>query len=264
MPMAAAQCPYCEKSIHIPDETEETFCAYCGSKLQTKAAIELYGRAGDVPEPNDSLLLAELRSLRENELSEFLNPSGPGLANQGRGLPMQYNAQIEELDPADVLSKELRICNEVLKMLREACSPSGVFAPGGFRFIGSKFIVSVQYEAAVIEHMDKINIAARQLLSINPGYDFSAPLDLLSKVVRLDKTPELYCLFAGGLTMAYLALTNYFIPAVRKKLIAPLGDKLAESLAGIADMIVSRTDPQELQKVQKIKIRYLDELKLLK
>jgi DNA-directed RNA polymerase subunit RPC12/RpoP len=39
MALEAAKCPNCAAEIQVPDDREDTFCSYCGSKIKTKAAI---------------------------------------------------------------------------------------------------------------------------------------------------------------------------------------------------------------------------------
>jgi len=39
MALESAKCPNCAAEIQVPNDREDTFCAYCGSKIKTRAAI---------------------------------------------------------------------------------------------------------------------------------------------------------------------------------------------------------------------------------
>lgn len=254
MSMVTAQCPHCQKNIQIPDDVEETYCAYCGKKIQTDNAVL----------SSTNIVLDELKGLRDQELNDFLQ--GPGFQSiyRGWGLPTKYNAQIEEMDPRDVLSKELRICGEIRNLLFEGCGEKGVFSPAGIRYIGSKVIVSQQFEPYVIQHIESVNRDALALLSVIPGYDFTPTKKLFLDIVKLDKTPELYNTFSNGLVLALLSLQHFFIPVVRRKLLAPLGERMAEGFNQIAEMITLNMEPGDLAYTEKVKILKLNTLSLLK
>lgn len=252
--MITAKCPRCEKHIQIPDDTEETFCAYCGEKFHNDDAII----------STTNIVLMELKNQRDAELSAFLNGPGFTLFHGSWGLPSENNAQIETRDPKDMVSKEMRICDEIRTMLYEACGEKGLFAPAGIRYIGNKVLVCVEYEALVLQHFSKINEDAQLLLTINPGYDFTPTKELFLDIVKLDKTPELYGLFRNGLVMAYLSLIHYFIPVAKKGFLYPLGDRLAEAFNNLAEMINLRMDPQDITFAHKVKVLHLNHLSTLK
>lgn len=267
MAMVPATCPSCKKDIQIPEELEETFCSYCGSKIRTETATELHSETHGTEgaaSADGSAVLAELRKLRQQELESFF--SGPGVTSFHGGLSLKskHNAQIESIDPQDMLSKEMRICEELRKMLYEACGDQGLFAPAGIRYIGNKVLVSAEYEILVKQHIDSINADASALAFIKPGYDFEALKDLFLALVKRDQTPELYGLFSNGLVMAYLALQHVFIPAAIVRLIPPLGDRIAESFGFISELIASKLEEKDLQYAKKVQVRNLKKLELLK
>ena len=42
MALESAKCPNCAAEIQVPNDREDTFCAYCGSKIKTRAAIGFF------------------------------------------------------------------------------------------------------------------------------------------------------------------------------------------------------------------------------
>jgi DNA-directed RNA polymerase subunit RPC12/RpoP len=264
MPLTTVNCPSCHKEVQVPSESESTYCSYCGSKFETKEAITLYKTDKNVIQAKASRELIDLRQKRQDELEEFFD--GPGITKlyQGWQLPLTYNERIEELDPKDILSKEMRICEEIRKMLLNSCDEEGVFSPFGIRLIGNKITVTPQHEASVKQQIERINLDAQTILFLRPDFDFTSTKALMMDMIKIDKTRDLYGLFWNGLVLAYLSLHYYFIPVVKKQLPAPLGDRLAECFEYIKDMAVSRLDEDERKNLQKIKVLDLKKLALLK
>jgi hypothetical protein len=264
MPLLTAKCPSCGETIQIPSEKKETYCAYCGKKFQTKTAVAVIMPEKYVPDGEAGVQLTNVKKLRETELKAFL--SGPGFTSlyQYWEFPVTYNAQIEHLDPDDILSKEMRICDESRRILLEVCSDDGIFAPSGIKLFGNKITVILDNELAVKLHLQRINRDAELILQVEPYYDFASTQKLMMDIIKLDKTDELYSLFSNGLSMALVALQNYLIPVFKKNIQTPLGDKLADCMTYIAQLITDRIGAEQLQYTQKTKILELKHLHLLK
>ena len=67
MALESEKCPNCAAEIQIPNDREDTFCAYCGSQIKTRAAIgflqvELNGK---VQIDTDPTVQAKLQRWRE-------------------------------------------------------------------------------------------------------------------------------------------------------------------------------------------------------
>ena len=67
MALESAKCPNCGAAIQVPNEREDTFCAYCGSQIKTRAAIGYFQvkLKGKVQIDNDPAVQAKLRRGRE-------------------------------------------------------------------------------------------------------------------------------------------------------------------------------------------------------
>ena len=115
MAFVAARCPYCSAAIQVPSERDETFCAFCGSQVITKAAIAFYQVEvrGSVEVKNQTSFENQIVIMRRF-LDKYLSGT-PGNREVPRNAK-EILMKMQELDPENdyfyLFHSILAFCNE--------------------------------------------------------------------------------------------------------------------------------------------------------